>query len=158
MNNERLVLIRQLCAVEEVSYHHASMLSISDGKKLGTLLYNAYKNTVDDEGETLEQSISEAVETFAGKYGPLIPEASFAIVNENGIMESACVVVERDGPFIAFLATDPAFQGRGLGRALMMMSMNALNKAGRSQVVLVVTAANLRAVKLYESLGFEVKI
>lgn len=53
------------------------------------------------------------------------------------------------------ICVDPLFQGKGLGRQLMMA---ALNEAGRSSGVrLVQEAYNTGSLSLYASLGFEVK-
>lgn len=52
------------------------------------------------------------------------------------------------------LAVDPAFTGHGLGRLLTVRGLEHLRAQGLSQVMLYVDAANERALRLYESLGF----
>ena len=49
-----------------------------------------------------------------------------------------------------------AFRGLGIGRALMLKSLRALQGAGLTSAILEVTAENAPAVQLYKSLGFEV--
>ena len=51
----------------------------------------------------------------------------------------------------------PAHRGFGLGRALMHKSLLGFRQLGMRTVRLEVTAANVPAVRLYESLGFRVK-
>jgi len=48
----------------------------------------------------------------------------------------------------------PGYQGRGLGRRLMEASLQSLRVRHFSEVSLTVTSGNLRAVRLYEKLGF----
>ncbi|MFZ9089429.1 MAG: GNAT family N-acetyltransferase [Planctomycetaceae bacterium] len=51
----------------------------------------------------------------------------------------------------------PEHRGAGLGRALMLKAMAGFRLAGMSATSLEVTARNIPAVKLYESLGFTVR-
>jgi ribosomal protein S18 acetylase RimI-like enzyme len=48
----------------------------------------------------------------------------------------------------------PGHQGRGLGKRMMLASINALNSIGASELSLTVTASNSDAVQFYEKLGF----
>jgi ribosomal protein S18 acetylase RimI-like enzyme len=55
------------------------------------------------------------------------------------------------------LAVDPAFAGRGVGRALMEALMEMARERGGSRMTLRVFATNPRALRLYERLGFELE-
>ena len=57
---------------------------------------------------------------------------------------------------IYVVAVDPDFQGRGLGRRLVLAGLDHLAKAGLAIGMLYVDAANRGAVKLYIDLGFDV--
>ncbi len=52
------------------------------------------------------------------------------------------------------LAVDPEAQGRGLGRALLLVGLEHLRDLGLSQAMLYVDASNLAAIALYEGAGF----
>lgn len=52
------------------------------------------------------------------------------------------------------LAVDPAWQGRGVGRAMMRELIDSAARAGIEVLTLDLRADNDRAVGLYESLGF----
>ncbi len=52
------------------------------------------------------------------------------------------------------LGIHPDHRGRGLGRALMIKALRGFRKVGVERVSLDVTADNVPAVRLYESLGF----
>jgi mycothiol synthase len=55
---------------------------------------------------------------------------------------------------IYIIAVDPGFQGRGLGRALVLEGMRYLAGEGLSSVMLYVDADNRAGIALYEQLGF----
>lgn len=52
------------------------------------------------------------------------------------------------------VGVDPAFQGRGLGRALTLAGLHHLRGLGLLQAMLYVDATNTSAIDLYTSLGF----
>ena len=52
------------------------------------------------------------------------------------------------------IAVDPAFQRRGLGRALLEQVIDEVEKRGVATLWLEVRASNVAAIALYESLGF----
>ncbi len=57
---------------------------------------------------------------------------------------------------IYVVAVDPDFQGRGLGRRLVLAGLDHLARAGLEIGMLYVDAANRAAVKLYIDLGFDI--
>lgn len=57
---------------------------------------------------------------------------------------------------IYVIATDPDFQGRGLGRRLVLAGLDHLAGQGLTVGMLYVDAANAPAVHLYKDMGFEV--
>jgi GNAT superfamily N-acetyltransferase len=129
-------------------------LEAGDGRALGQLFFDAYKGTVDDEGQTLEQAVEEAEATFAGRYGPVIWRASYVVLDKSKIISTSVVTDYKEIPLVAFAATLPSYQGQGLARLTMKKSIEALAELGRHEVRLVVTETNTRALSLYERLGF----
>jgi mycothiol synthase len=57
---------------------------------------------------------------------------------------------------IYVVAVDPDFQGRGLGRRLVLAGLDHLARAGLGVGMLYVDAGNRAAVKLYIDLGFDI--
>jgi ribosomal protein S18 acetylase RimI-like enzyme len=49
----------------------------------------------------------------------------------------------------------PAYQGQGLGRTMIRSTMAEYRRRGFKTVSLAVTGVNVRAVRLYESCGFQ---
>lgn len=125
-----------------------------DAQDLGRLMYRAYFGTVDYDGETPEDAVSEILKTFAGAYGPFDPEHS-SVAERSGVLVSATLLTRwQSKPFVAFTMTDPAYGHQGLARATLERSMQLLRQDGESELRLVVTLRNEPARLLYESLSF----
>lgn len=59
--------------------------------------------------------------------------------------------------YLQRLAVDPAVQGRGLGRALIIDGLGWMRRWGASQVVVNTQVGNERALRLYQHLGFRLE-
>jgi ribosomal protein S18 acetylase RimI-like enzyme len=134
-----------------------------DGALLGTLMYDAYHDTIDDEGETPDDALAEIESVLNGKHGPLLGACSFVVV-EQGHALGATVITDwtddRSGkkqPLLAFLMTHPDASGQGIGTFLLSKSINALLLHGETDLVLFVTVGNSVAQHIYQKLGFEVE-
>ena len=134
-----------------------------DGPLLGALMYAAYHDTIDDEGETPSEAIAEIESTLKGKHGPLLSEASL-VIEENGRALGATVITdwsdEHTGarqPLLAFLMVLPEASGQGMGTYLLSRSINALLAHGERDLVLFVTVGNSAAQRVYQNLGFTVE-
>ena len=133
-------------------------VSEQDIHPMGELMLDSFRDTIDYEGETLDDAISEIQGTIAGKYGPLLRKCSFAI-EQNGQVLSACLVtfsMEANLPLIAYSMTHPDFKNQGMGTFLLKKSINALFAQGYKEVYLLVTRGNVAAQHLYEKIGFQV--
>ncbi len=134
-------------------------VSNADAPALADLMLDAYRGTVDYNGETLEDARSEIDRTMAGAYGRFLPDCSFVAASA-GDLQSACLItLLNEGspdvvPLLAFSMTRPSAQRRGLASALILQSARALAAAGHTRLSLVVTAANLPARRTYDKLGF----
>ncbi len=142
---------------------NARTITGRDATLLGALMYDAYHDTIDDEGERPEEAVAEIEGVFNGKYGPLLDTCSL-LVEEDGRALGATIITnwndERTGqkqPLLAFLMTHPDASGQGLGTFLLRKSINALLAQGESELVLFVTVGNSAAQHIYQKLGFEVE-
>lgn len=134
----------------------ARSLRPDDAPALAALMLDAYRGTVDDEGETAEETLAEVNAMLDGKYGPWLADAS-VVVELDGRLVAACVItLWSDIPLVAQLFTHPDYTNRGLGKSLLTRSINALYDQGYEELVLYVTEGNENAQHLYAALGFTV--
>src|SRR5436190_21727256 len=120
--------ISEIWTTRNISQHDTSIL--------GILMYDAYHNTIDDEGESPQKAEQEIQDTLTGKYGPLLSDCSF-LIEEQGRALSASIVTswtdKRDGitrPLLAFLMVHPDAQGKGMATLLLKKSINAVVARG----------------------------
>ena len=131
--------------------------SYADVQQLASLMYSAYRGTIDDEGESEADALLEVQKTYAGAYGSFVPSCSAVVERGNRLLSATLVTRWQDQPFVAFSMTEPNSKRTGLARACMMAAMSRLHAAGEHELHLVVTLANLPAFNLYTSLGFVVE-
>jgi len=130
-------------------------LTVEDAAFIGKLMEQAYRGTIDDDGETLDQFIAEARATLSGKYGRFVSDASFWIEDNGKAISATLVTLWKDEPLLAFSITDPDYQRKGFASFLIRKTMKAMADLGYSYLDLGVTLGN-PAKFLYEKLGFEV--
>ncbi|TNM59818.1 mycothiol synthase [Streptomyces sp. NP160] len=79
-----------------------------------------------------------------------------AVESQHGrLLASHWTKVEGLAGEVYVVAVDPAAQGRGLGRAVVLAGLHHLDTSGCTSVELYVEADNAAAVRLYERLGFD---
>ncbi len=86
----------------------------------------------------------------------LSPE-TFLVVSLNGCIVgySASVLRGSEGHIIS-IAVHPNYRGIGIGEKLLMKSIKRLKDLGAKRVILEVKVDNIRALKLYQKLGFKI--
>jgi len=131
-------------------------IRIRDRDRLGALMLEAYRGTIDYEGESLQEAIEEVHNVLAGAYGPFFEDCSYVIEDEGKMLSASMVVMSDrvDAPLLAFSMTRPEYRRKGMAEFLLKASINWLLDAGHQDLYLVVTEGNTGAVRLYEKLGF----
>jgi 3-oxoadipate enol-lactonase len=152
----RMHLTLQPQAVEE--HWHARPVTPADTPALARLMWDAYRGTIDDSGETLEDALAEVQQHFAGEDGPALDSCSFVIEQDGQALAAALVMLweKTQRPLVSFLMTHPAVKNQGMGRYLLQKSINALLAQGYDDLALYVTDGNLPAQHLYEKMGFQI--
>jgi ribosomal protein S18 acetylase RimI-like enzyme len=141
-------------ALSPVSDLHTAPIGARPARDLAELLLAAYRGGPDEEEHTLDEAEAEVLRTVQGSYGPLVPEASLVASDELGPCAASLVVRHKGSILLAHALTHPRCAGRGLGSSLIVQSCQLLKAMGESEVLLAVNPANVRAIKLYERLGF----
>ena len=135
---------------------HCRIVSEEDIALLGRLMYESYRDTIDYEGETLEDALAEIRSTIHGQYGTFMANCSF-VIERQGEAASACLISwsqEFHKPFLTYSMTHPTSKNQGRGTFLLKKSINTLLDQGYQELTLVVTEGNIPAQRLYQKLGF----
>jgi len=128
----------------------------ADTQALGQLMALAYRGTIDDAGETLDDALKEVQAMIGGKYGPLLAACSFLIEADGQAIAACLISLWQQAPLVADLITHPSWKNQGLGTFLLRKSMQALWSEGYKELYLFVTLGNAGAQHIYEKLGFVV--
>lgn len=132
----------------------------TDVDALGTLLWQAYRGTIDYCDETPEQMSAEAYDFFDAKYGaPLLDACLVREVDGQPIAAALlCDWNERgaivSGPLVAYALVHPEFRGQGHGIAVVNAALTRLAAAQWGRVYAVITEGNVPSEQLFARLGF----
>lgn len=136
-----------------------------DQEALAHLFHAAYEAVGLDSAnggvDNLDQAREIVAGLFAGEYGTFLPDASPVVLNDQGEIVAASLVVERrsgeglpDAPYIFELFTHSAHRRQGLAERLVRESAAALKAAGHERVSLRIREDNSPALALYLTLDF----
>lgn len=122
---------------------------------IGGLMLEAYRGTIDYEGETLEEAQAQIQREIDGKYGPLLHNNSF-VCEIDGVARGAIMISCWHGvPLVTDIMVHPSMKNQGLGTFLLQRSINALWEHGEAELCLYVTDGNANAQHVYTKLGFK---
>lgn len=100
------------------------------------------------------QGCHHLMQEIANRHG-FCPQATWLIGCADGYCGTIQGVRERTGiGMIQNLGVMPLYRGQGLGKALLLKSLEGFCKVGVGQVMLEVTAQNEGALRIYRQLGF----
>ena len=91
---------------------------------------------------------------WKGESGSYLPLASWAVRDPSGMAGVALATHWMGSPLLSELGVRKDRRGEGLGRALVVQTMNALADLTYERLGLYVTLGNDPAIALYKSLGF----
>lgn len=127
-------------------------VATSDRDGLARLLLDAYRGTIDDEGESLDDAFDAIDEYFE----LLVAPHSFVGEGDTGELAAMSLVVVVDGlHYIDPVAVSASAKRRGLGRAMVATSLASLAAAGIDVVGATITDGNVASERLFAALGFE---
>jgi ribosomal protein S18 acetylase RimI-like enzyme len=91
--------------------------------------------------------------------GYFMPEASFMALDKQGAPCGflICSRISSGTAMVPQVAVHPAYQGRGVGNALMTCTIDQLKALGFRSLSLTVTKKNRRAFEWYQRVGFRIR-
>jgi L-amino acid N-acyltransferase YncA len=125
-------------------------VAATDRDALAQLVLDAYRGTIDDEGETLADAL-EAVDEWLGL---AIAPHSVVLEEEGRLVAASFVVTVDDRHYIDPVVVAAPAKQRGLGTALVSASIRSLHDAGVVEVGATITDGNEPSERLFASLGF----
>lgn len=124
--------------------------SLDQRAELAALLLDAYRDTIDDEDEDLDDALA-AIDQDLDR---LVAAHSFVAVEHERAVAMSFVVIVDDVHYIDPVAVATAHQRRGLGRDLVAASLHSLAAAGVATVGATITDGNVASERLFASFGF----
>lgn len=127
-----------------------------DVETVGRLFWRAFGHGGTEGFDDQFAAEVEVRDTLAGKWGPMVWEASLcALIDGRPAAASIVVLDDAHGmrPLLAFLVTDPVHQQQGLGAQLVSETLMRLTRCGIQELHLAVESDN-PARRLYARLGF----
>ncbi len=118
---------------------------------LAAVLLDAYRGTIDDEGETLE----DAVEFVDDALDRALDGVSFVAESAGAPIAFCIVTLVHDVHYIDPIVVAPTWKQQRIGTALVGTSLAELARSGVGEVGAVITEGNVASESLFASLGFE---
>lgn len=136
--------------VDVTSERGIRLANDEDRDTLADLLLDAYRGTVDDEGEGVPEARQAAEDWLARRIA-----ACSVVIEEGERMVAMSFVIMVDGSaYIDPVATATSWKRQGLGRRAVSASLQRLHDAGVDEVGAVITDGNVASEQLFASLGF----
>ncbi|QBD78439.1 GNAT family N-acetyltransferase [Ktedonosporobacter rubrisoli] len=133
-----------------------------DEQLAASLAYQNYQGTIDQEMICSSENQASMMmhDIFGGTYCRFDRQSSFLLEDEQGKLIGNIFLGNRSSldldklMWILDVSLSPQWRGKGLGRALLIHSLNAAKIKGYSKVGLIVTVGNASAIALYRALHF----
>lgn len=117
---------------------------------LAAVLLDAYRDTIDDEGETLDDAF-DAIDHYVTS---IIRPHSFVVLDGPDLIAFAFVLIVDGTHYIDPVAVASAQKRRGVGRASVRLCLRSLADAGVADVGATITDGNVASERLFTGLGF----
>ncbi|OGO34493.1 MAG: hypothetical protein A2Z16_16580 [Chloroflexi bacterium RBG_16_54_18] len=158
--NEYLLFLENLSGKDRLDAGSVITLTTAqkkDATALAELMIEAYRGTMDYDGESLVDAMDEVQAFLSGARGgnPLLEQSRLAFIGSQ--LASACLICDweqRGYPIVAYVMTHPDYKGSGMARLLLNSSLQALKDQSYLRVGAVITHGNLPSERLFCSLGF----
>jgi GNAT superfamily N-acetyltransferase len=121
-----------------------------DRDVLAALMLDAYRGTIDDEGEDFEDALVAVDRCMTG----WVPEHSFVVTEDGRVVAMAFITLGDGVHYVDPIVVAPDRQRTGLGRDAVSILLESLVTAGISEVGATITDGNTASERLFLGLGF----
>jgi RimJ/RimL family protein N-acetyltransferase len=130
----------------------------ADLPALAELMLDAFRDTIDYEGETLQEAQGEVRSFFDGQKGPAMLDCSWLLFVEGQLAAASLVGWwdKRGAPLVYYVMTAAKWKRQGLGARVLAESLRRLSAAGHREVRAVITEGNTPSERLCARAGFRV--
>lgn len=129
--------------------------SLADQQILAELMLDSYRDTIDYDGETMEDSIRE-VESYFSSQDSAWLESSWLGFMENSLASASLVGFwkDRNSPLIAYVMTASQWKGKHFATVGVWRSIQSLTVMDHDRVYAVITEGNTPSEQVFTRLGF----
>ena len=152
--SNRIGMICNLKQQEQKKNYTFEKIKMDDLEDMSAMMFEAFQNTDDYDGETIEELKEELNSVMCSTFGSFLPEASFQIRQNNDLAAVILISFYKGRPFISELFTSKKYLKLGMASALLKQSINSLLNLGYEDLVLHVHPQNEGAIILYKKIGF----
>ncbi len=122
----------------------------ADRDALAAVLLDGYRNTIDDEGEDLDDAYA-AIDQYLTR---IERPHSFVAIEQEIVVAFSFVVVVKEVHYIDPVVVAPPRKQRGFARATVQLCLASLAAAGIVEVGATITDGNIASERLFAGLGF----
>lgn len=152
--SKRAGMIYKLISQELEGIYTFDKINTNDIHGLSVSMLEAFKDSSDFNGETLEELKEEIYSVVESTFGTFIQDASFQIKQNGEIAAVILISLYKDKPFVSELFTVKKYLKLGMASYLLKKSINVLLDLGYEDLVLYVHPKNTGAINLYKKIGF----
>lgn len=124
----------------------------NDAEALARLMLDAYRGTIDFEGDETIEDARQEVGDYLGLDSADLTRSRLALVA--GRLASACLVNSyATHSFVGYVMTHPDHKGHGIGTATLRASLRALAESGHRNVSAFITEGNTPSEAMFAAVG-----
>lgn len=152
---DRIKMKKRLVRIDESPDFKVIHPNEVDKVDIASVMYEAYKDTVDYEDDTIDDLVMDILNIERGLYGKYLPEASFLAIFKQRVIGGIFLCDFKNEATITYNFTQKKYRNMGVSSTLIQLAENVLFDKGYDDIHLYVSLENQSAFNLYQSLGFE---
>jgi L-amino acid N-acyltransferase YncA len=142
--------LRPIVAEPSAAHRVTRRVLGTDREVLAALMLDAYRGTIDDEGEDTDDAL-EAVDSYMSG---MAAEHSFVVTEDGSVVAMAFVSIYDGIHYVNPIVVASDRKRAGVGRDAVAMILGSLSTAGVAEVGATITDGNTASEGLFLSLGF----